>query len=177
MPEWFDVVDAQDRPLRRATRADVHAQCLRHRAIHVWICNRAGQWLLQRRSMAKDMYPGTWDSACSGHVDAGEAYDDAARREVGEELGLSLKGALPRAFYQEACAETGWEFVWVYLLTCEGPFQPCADEIDEVRWFNDLEIDALIAEEPRAFARPFRFLWAMRERALGSKANVQALGS
>jgi len=169
MPEWFDVVDAHDRPQRRATRADVHAQCLRHRAIHVWIQNRAGDWLLQLRSMRKDMHPGTWDSACSGHVDAGEGYDEAARRELKEELGVRPAQTLPRLYYQEACAETGWEFVWLYLWQHEGPFQPCPHEIDAVRWFSTEELSAVMQAEPRAFARPFRFFWERREEILATK--------
>ncbi len=89
--EFFDVVDAQDRVVRQALRRDVHAHGWLHRAVHVLVFNRAGQVFLQMRSMAKDMSPGLWDSSCSGHLDAGEDYDEAAWRELQEELGLRVE--------------------------------------------------------------------------------------
>ena len=51
--EWFDVVDEKDVVVSRATRQEVHAHGLRHRAVHVLVFNRAGQLFLQKRSPAK----------------------------------------------------------------------------------------------------------------------------
>lgn len=39
--------------------------------------------------MLKDAFPGAWDVSSGGHVDAGEKCEDAARRELIEELGIS----------------------------------------------------------------------------------------
>ena len=64
----------------REPRSVVHARGLRHRAVHVLVFNSAGELFLQKRSMTKDNDPGLWDSSCSGHVDAGETYDEAAVR-------------------------------------------------------------------------------------------------
>ncbi|KAB2645097.1 MAG: NUDIX domain-containing protein, partial [Verrucomicrobia bacterium] len=75
--EWFDVVDESDRVISKALRKDVHAKRLLHRAIHVFVFNKAGEIFLQKRSLLKDMCPGLWDSSCSGHVDSGEDYDTA----------------------------------------------------------------------------------------------------
>ena len=83
----FDVVDRSDNVLRQESRSVVHREELLHRAIHVFVFNKAGQIYLQRRSMGKDTAPGKWVSSCSGHVDAGEDYDEAAGRELIEEIG------------------------------------------------------------------------------------------
>src|SRR5271154_3794999 len=85
--ELFDVVDLDDRVVGQSPRRKVHARKLLHRAVHVLIHDINGHLFLQRRSMGKDTFPGCWDSSCSGHVDAGEDYIIAARRELGEELG------------------------------------------------------------------------------------------
>src|SRR5260221_2408518 len=85
--ELFDVVDLDDRVTGRAPRSAVHAGKLLHRAVHVLIHDTNGHLFLQKRSLSKDTFPGCWDSSCSGHVDAGEDYVTAARRELGEELG------------------------------------------------------------------------------------------
>ena len=77
-----------DRVIGRAPRRDVHARNLLHRAVHVLVHDdrRAG-FSSNAAAWAKDTFPGCWDSSCSGHLDAGEDYSAAARRELGEELG------------------------------------------------------------------------------------------
>src|SRR5271154_1139776 len=85
--ELFDVVDLDDQVIGQAPRREVHARKLLHRAIHVLVHDPNGHLFLQRRSLTKDSDPGCWDASCTGHVDAGEDYLIAARRELGEELG------------------------------------------------------------------------------------------
>ena len=97
--ELFVVVDAQDRVTGQAPRRQVHAEKWLHRAVHVLVHDDQGRIFLQLRSPSKDTFPNCWDSSCSGHVDSGEDYPIAARRELGEELGwkdasLSLRPLL-----------------------------------------------------------------------------------
>lgn len=158
--ELFDVVDANDRVVAQATRGEVHRRHLRHRAIHVLVFNSAGQVFLQLRSRLKDMAPGCWDSSCSGHLDAGEDYDAAAVRELGEEIGLHRPGPLTRWLRESAGPATGQEFVWVYRLEHEGPFVLHPAEISDGRWMAPAEVSAAIAATPAAFAPAFRHLWA-----------------
>jgi isopentenyl-diphosphate delta-isomerase len=158
--ELFDIVNDRDEIVGRAPRREVHARGLWHRAVHVLIFNAAGQVFLQKRSMRKDTAPGCWDSSCSGHVDAGEDYDASARRELGEELGLALPAPPARWFRLEACAETGWEFVWVYRLRHEGPFTLHPEEIESGQWFAAAELAARLRECPQDFASSFRLIWS-----------------
>ena len=157
--EWFDVVDERDAVVSRATRREVHARGLRHRAVHVLVFNRAGELFLQKRSLSKDTAPGAWDSSASGHVDSGEDYDACAVRELREEIGLSLAAPPARWWRLPACAETGQEFVWVYRLEAEGPFILHPEEIEEGRWWAPAAIDRAMGERPGAFAASFRLIW------------------
>ena len=138
--EFFDVVDGRDAVVGRASRREVHAGSLLHRAVHVLVFDGSGRVFLQKRSMEKDIAPGLWDSSCSGHVDSGESYDAAAVRELAEELGLTIVSVPERIFRVEACLETGWEFVWVYRLTHPGPFTLHPDEIERGAWFVPTEL-------------------------------------
>src|SRR5512147_2545898 len=87
--ELVDVVDADDRVIGRATRTDVRAQKLRHRATYILVFNAQGQLFVHQRSAAKDIYPSYFDVAVGGVVGAGESYDAGAQRELAEELGVS----------------------------------------------------------------------------------------
>ncbi|HSY54547.1 MAG TPA: NUDIX domain-containing protein [Opitutaceae bacterium] len=161
--EFFDVVNERDEPVGRATRREVHARGLLHRAVHVLVDDGAGRIFLQKRSMKKDTSPGRWDSSSSGHVDAGEDYDTTAVRELGEELGLYAPVVPVRWFRVEACAETGEEFVWVYRLRAAGPFVLNADEIESGGWFTPAEIAAWVRSRPEEFAPAFRLIWLRGE--------------
>ena len=80
--ELFDICDADDRVIGQARRADVHAQNLLHRAVHVWVIRSDGRLVAQRRSATKDQYPNSLTSSASGHLDHGEDYLTAATREL-----------------------------------------------------------------------------------------------
>ncbi len=165
LDELFDVVDEQDRVTGQAPRRTVHAQGLRHRAVHLLVVDRSGRVFLQMRSLAKDLFPGAWDSSAAGHVGAGEGYDDTARRELAEELGCRPESAPQRLFKIEARAETGQEFVWVYRVDADGPFKLQADEIERGDWFTVAEIDQWLIDRPHELAPAFIFLWP-KARAL-----------
>ncbi len=161
--ELFDVVNEHDEIIGQATRREVHARGLLHRAVHVMVYDRTGRILLQKRSLAKDSAPGRWASSCSGHVDAGEDYLTAAVRELGEEIGLHIAGPhlLTQVLRVAPCAETEQEFVRVYRLQSEGPFVFNKAEIDDGRWFFPAELEKELLANPDAFANSFRHLWAL----------------
>jgi isopentenyl-diphosphate delta-isomerase type 1 len=159
--EFFDVVDEQDKPVRRATRREVHARGLLHRAVHILVFDSSGKIFLQKRSMKKDLSPGLWDSSCSGHLDAGEDYDSAAKRELFEELGWKIEQPLERWLRIEACDATGQEFVWVYGLRSDGPFQLDPEEIDGGAWLTVGELNTKISERPEDYCSAFRLVWEL----------------
>lgn len=159
LDELFDVVDDHDEVIAQAPRREVHARRLKHRAIHVLVFGSDGRVFLQKRSLAKDSSPGLWDSSCSGHLDAGESYDQAAQRELFEEIGLRLPAPPERWFRIEACPDTGWEFVWVYRTFSDGPFHLNPSEIETGAWYVRAQLSEVVAADPFKFTRPFRFIW------------------
>jgi len=155
--EIFDVVDPADRVIGQAPRSQVHSLHLLHRAVHVLLFDRSGALLVQKRSATKDTYPGCYDSSASGHLNAGEEYDAAAERETQEELGLVIPpGTLQKQFKIAACADTGWEFVWVYTGSTTSPVVPNPDEIESVTVLSRTQIESLLATQPESCARSFR---------------------
>lgn len=155
----FDVVDEEDNVLRQEPRAIVHRDKLLHRAVHIFVFNQEGQLYLQRRSMTKDTAPGKWVSSCSGHVDTGEDYDEAAYRELIEEIGLRDPQEMKLIFKEAPCRQTGYEFVCVYTCQSEGPFVLDPEEISDGRWVDMEHLKNWLKERPRDFAWSFSHLW------------------
>jgi 16S rRNA (adenine1518-N6/adenine1519-N6)-dimethyltransferase len=161
--EIFDVVDEHDVVTGQVTRSEVHAQKLLHRAVHVFVYNKRGDLLLQKRSLLKDACPGLWDSSVSGHLDAGEDYAPAAVRELEEEMGIRAESPLEEIARIAPCQETGWEHVRLFQTKHEGSLRfPCA-EIDAAVWFPISEIDAWIANRPEDFASGFLACYRVKE--------------
>lgn len=69
---------------------DAHLEGLFHPTVHVWMYTPKGEILLQQRGAHKETYPSYWDVSVAGHVMAGELIEDAALREVKEEIGIKI---------------------------------------------------------------------------------------
>lgn len=147
--ERFPVVDETDHILRYAYRSEVHGDNSRHRAVHVLVFNNAGELYLQKRARSKDRHPLRWDSSAGGHVCAGENYDDAARRELQEELGIEVP--LQRIVKLPASEQTDQEFVWVYCAATEQPLMPNRSEIEAGGFFPPAVVDGWISARPEVF--------------------------
>jgi 8-oxo-dGTP pyrophosphatase MutT (NUDIX family) len=100
--ELVDIVDRADLVTATVTRAEMRAARLRHRAVFIAIVHPDGRLLIHERSAHKDLWPSMWDIAVGGVVSAGESYDEAARRELAEELGID---AVPEALDDGASFE------------------------------------------------------------------------
>jgi 16S rRNA (adenine1518-N6/adenine1519-N6)-dimethyltransferase len=155
--EIFDVVDEADRVIGRNSRHEIHAGKFRHRAVHIFVFNGAGELFLQKRSRWKDVHPGKWDSSAAGHVDSGDDYDATATRELQEELGVIA--ALKPVAKIEASEATGWEFVRLYETRHDGPFELARSEIETGAYFSPTLIDEWIRSRPQNFATGFMTCW------------------
>jgi len=83
--ERVNVYDSLGRVVGARPRDEAKASGLAVGAVNVLLVNGRGEVLLQRRPADKEN-GGSWDKTVGGHVDAGEDFDDTARREAGEEL-------------------------------------------------------------------------------------------
>ncbi len=82
------VVDDHNFVLGSVPRGQMREETLCHRATYIFVFNSKGQLYVQERTLSKDIYPGYFDPATGGVVTEGESYDQAAGRELAEELGI-----------------------------------------------------------------------------------------
>ena len=123
------LVDEDDRVIGAAPRSEVRRRKLLHRGTGVLCRNSAGDVYVHRRSATKDVFPGLYDAFAGGMVASGESYEQAARRELAEELGIvgAELRQLARQRYSGEHLETWnvlFEAVW------DGPIVHQAEEIE-----------------------------------------------
>jgi isopentenyl-diphosphate delta-isomerase type 1 len=157
--ELLHEVDENDQVIGTRTRGELHRLGLRHRAVHILVFNSRNELFLQKRSASKDINPGLWDTSAAGHVDLGESYDEAARRELNEELSVDDAPPLQPIFKLPSSPETGWEFIQVYTVKHDGPFRLNADEITEGQWISVTELDDWIEQGGKGLTLSFQSLW------------------
>ncbi len=157
--ELLDVVDENDNIVAVRTRGEIHAECLMHRAVHILVINSAGELFLQKRSLSKDEQPGKWDSSAAGHVDSGESYEDCARREIAEELGIRIEQPLEQLFKLQASALTGYEHCMVYLCRHDGPMVLHPEEIDDGQWLSPAAMDQRVASGDPELTESVCLIW------------------
>ncbi len=121
-------VDEHNDVLGSVTRQQVRISKLCHRATYVFVFNSKGQLVVQERTLTKDIYPGYFDPATGGVVSEGEYYDQAAYRELEEELGITDVILTPHFhffFKNEDCQ------VWGKVYSCkyDGGFACQPDEV------------------------------------------------
>ncbi|MFI5271274.1 MAG: NUDIX domain-containing protein [Candidatus Saccharimonadales bacterium] len=150
---FIQVVDENNKPLRSEAIETVYNNSLIHRVVLIGIKNKKGEILLQKRGKDLVTYPGRWDISSAGHVDAGESYIDAAKRELKEELGITgveLKEL--KLFYNrnELVGRIQRRFITIYevVLPNETPIKIDNQEVIATKWCSLDEVRSLIELQP-----------------------------
>lgn len=157
--ELLDIVDEEGLIIGQAPRRLCHGNPeLLHRAVHVLVFRTTGDLLLQKRSLAKDIQPGKWDTSVGGHLDCGETYLDAAKREMAEELGLTGN---PLTFLYTSKMRNGIESenIETYMTITDENVSPNHAEMSEIKFWSASEIEASLG---RGYFTPnFEDEWQM----------------
>ncbi len=139
--EWFPVVEPSGMVVGRASRRYCHSGAKPlHPVVHLHIMDRFSRLYLQKRSAAKDIQPGKWDTAVGGHVDYGESIIEALYREASEELGFSEFNPVRIMSYVFE-SEVEKELVNVFAAIGNFTLHPDTEEIDEGRFWDLEEIE------------------------------------
>lgn len=160
MREELILVDSRNRAIGREEKWRVHQRGLLHRAFSIFLIDRQGRVLLQRRSRTKYHSAGLWANSCCGHPRPGERTQRAAVRRLGEELGATAR--LTFAFRARYCTAlpnglTENEIVYVYFGTAPATLALNPEEVSAVAWRTLPQLQADIARRPRAYAYWLRY--------------------
>ena len=91
--------------------------------------------------MSKDLYPGYFTVSASGHVDKGETYEESAKRELLEEIGLDVSLEYVTKFLIEGESES--EYVALFTGKVLGEVKLNKEEVETVVYLTPQEIKDL----------------------------------
>lgn len=155
MIEFFWVVDEDDRVIGKATREECHKTNLNiHRSVYIFLFNGKEDMLLQKRSESKDLYGGYYTGSATGHVDYGESYDEAAERELEEELGINAD--LKRISNVKCFSRIEREISALYYCRHDGPIRIDEEEISQVVFMSLEQIRKELDSGVKKFALGFK---------------------
>jgi isopentenyldiphosphate isomerase len=144
--EMLPVVDENGNIISAASRGECHGgSMLLHPVVHLHVFNSKGELYLQLRPEWKDIQPGKWDTAVGGHVDLGENIEQALKREVFEELGITDYNAQEITHYVFQ-SKREKELVFVYRTVYDGTISP-SKELNGGKFWNIDEIKTNLNKE------------------------------
>ncbi len=89
--EYLDVVNANDEVIDRKPRSAIYKEhASNFRVVNAFGINSKGQLWIPQRTPHKKIFPNALDFSMGGHVESGESYPAAFKRETGEELGIDV---------------------------------------------------------------------------------------
>ncbi len=139
--ELIDIVDENGNFTGQIMdKEEAHDKNLLHNEVAVFIINNKKQVLLQRRSANKRFNPNKW-ALCAGHVDSGESLENAALRELHEEVGLniSINDLKPFSEREFKISDENSHITYFYYVKSnlsENDFVIQEEELSEVKWFD-----------------------------------------
>ena len=154
------LVDEQGTPTGTWPRGTVHSAATPlHLAISVYLLDPAGRLLMTRRALTKRTWPGVWTNSCCGHLRPGETAEQAARRHLRTELGVTeavLSCELPDFRYRARDAAGVWENEICPVFVARSPraveLSVDPDEAMEIAWVDWSDMRAATQLTPFAFS-------------------------
>ncbi|MDL5592495.1 NUDIX hydrolase [Bacillus subtilis] len=140
-------VDEQDNLLGSLVRSDLRERGLIGRGTYIMLFNSAGELCVHRRTLSKAIYPGYWDVAAGGMVQANETYAESAARELEEELGVSgVELTAHDHFYFEDPGNRLW--CSAFSAVWDGPLVLQPEEVLEARFIPVDQVMLEIEQKP-----------------------------
>ena len=179
MTEYFDVVDEKDRPTgQKVTKTEAHQQNIPHRVATVLVFRPNGNILIQ----AHKFHGRLLDHSVGGHLEAGEDYETAAKREMKEELGLEVpiekvaEGVLSEESYPNWGVQTTHLFGIFTARTTEHWKLVETEEVDQLLEMQVEEVVKAMNTSPDKFLQGFMTTLGAYLHSIESPLKIKAYG-
>ena len=155
------LITPKDEVLGVMNKLEAHQKGILHRAFSIFLFDKKGNILLQRRAKNKCHSPHQWTNACCSHPREDETYLQAAERRLREELGISCELEKKFDFIYKADVGGGlWEHELdhVFIGIYEGEFHLNPEEVSEIRYISLQDLEQEIEKSPENFTEWFKII-------------------
>lgn len=153
------LVDADDREIGQCGKLEAHERALLHRAVSVFAFDADGALLIQQRAAGKYHSGALWSNSACSHPRPGEGNEQAARRCLQEEMGVSCAWIVPafRFTYRAQVSPTlvEHELDHVFVARVIEPPAPNASEVAAWRGVRLADVARECAADPSRFSAWF----------------------
>ncbi len=159
--ELVVLVNEADQQIGLMEKLEAHQKGLLHRAFSVFLFNKKGEMLLQKRANTKYHSPNLWTNAVCSHPRNGESYKNGALRRLNEELGISTE--IEEKFHFIYKADVGqnlWEHEldYVFVGIYDGIFNLNPNEVSETRYISLVDLQKEMLSNPDNFTEWFKII-------------------
>jgi len=150
--EQVDIVDENDNVVATVTRKEMIGERLLHRGTIVLVLNSKGEVFITKRARTKDTAPGLYEIGQGGVVASGESYEENAKRELSEELGISdMKLLFLFDFHFEG--KNIRYLAKVFSCRHDGRMELQEEEIEDGFFISIKKLREMLAKNPEDFTR------------------------
>lgn len=167
------LVDENDVAVGKMEKLQAHREGLLHRAFSIFIFNKKGEMLLQKRARNKYHNGDLWTNSCCSHPLPGEKTIEAAFRRLKEEMGFTTELEKAFDFTYHVVFDNGLtehEFDHVFIGEYNGAIFPNYNEVSDYRFMTIKEIRSSIKESPENFTAWFKIAF---EKVAASQASLK----
>lgn len=153
------IVDENNNPIGISTRKEAQAKGLWHRIVAVYVFNSKGELFIQKRSPYVDSSPNLWDHSAAGHMDEGEESENAALRELSEELGIKEEQLQQIALYKSSWTIENKilnRFWYLYKTIYDGEIKLQKEEVADGKFVTIDWLKKDFVEHPEIYSKGFR---------------------
>ncbi len=165
MSELIDLVDTRNNVIGTADAETAHEQRQLHRVVGVFLFDLNGDLCLQDGNDYKK-----YDLSVGGHVRQGEAYEDAAQREMQEELGIRVPLVHISTFLPSNAKMGHFWAIYQGELPPDWKFSP-TEEVSSVTKMSMEEIVEKLKSSPELFTHGFLNAFAEFNRLKDKKSS------
>jgi isopentenyl-diphosphate delta-isomerase len=155
MEEMIEEVDWDGNVIATHPRKLLKKRMFPHKSSLILPRTKEGKIILCKRSKNKYPFPGTWCCAVGGKVIAGETEEQAALREMEEEVGFVQDLTKVTSFNYNEEDYKGLFTIFTTELSIND-LHPDSCEIESLQEFNINEIIEMLENSPDVFAPTFR---------------------
>ena len=165
MEDDINTLDLNGNRIGSIGKLEAHQKGVLHEAFSIFIFNKNGELLLQRRNLEKYHSGGLWTNTCCSHPSVGEDLSVAVHRRLQEEMGFDtdLKEIFSFKYLADNVGNnlTENELDHVFVGFVDGVVvNPDPKEVAEYKWITMEELEQDISNYPEKYTAWLKIIMA-----------------